>query len=328
MDSHQTQEAGVDNVRRFAIGLAIACSAAIVVAEPRPTETFENFLPGSPNGQFGWKSTGSSELGTTCAPGPDGERYDHQVDSNVTGFPSFGLKSLRMSNAVTRNCLYDQTFSPPVAEAAGETTSGGQQPYFVFEFDFASTLPYTHQEGLNVALSADNGEGARMSWIETADAADGLQVTFADYQNGFVYTTVAHGLDRTALHHVRVEHYFYEGPSNDVVIATVDDGAFVHQGTTWEQYYRQVEGTVDSRVVRSILFHTKTSIGTAPRWFGFGFEFDNVEQASGPILVGPPSDKDQCKKGGWRSFNNPEFRNQGQCVSYSKRRGRGGNHGP
>lgn len=33
-------------------------------------------------------------------------------------------------------------------------------------------------------------------------------------------------------------------------------------------------------------------------------------------LVGPPTSKDQCRKGGWKTFDNPSFRNQGQCVSY------------
>jgi hypothetical protein len=32
--------------------------------------------------------------------------------------------------------------------------------------------------------------------------------------------------------------------------------------------------------------------------------------------VGPPSGKGQCRKGGWRKFNNPSFKNQGQCVAY------------
>jgi hypothetical protein len=32
--------------------------------------------------------------------------------------------------------------------------------------------------------------------------------------------------------------------------------------------------------------------------------------------VGPPTSKDQCKRGGWRNFNNPSFKNQGQCVAY------------
>ena len=35
-----------------------------------------------------------------------------------------------------------------------------------------------------------------------------------------------------------------------------------------------------------------------------------------PVLVGPPTDKNQCKKDGWMTFNNPTFKNQGDCVSY------------
>ncbi len=30
----------------------------------------------------------------------------------------------------------------------------------------------------------------------------------------------------------------------------------------------------------------------------------------------PPTDKAQCRDGGWAAFNNPAFLNQGQCVSY------------
>ena len=29
-----------------------------------------------------------------------------------------------------------------------------------------------------------------------------------------------------------------------------------------------------------------------------------------------PTSKDQCKNGGWRTFTNPTFKNQGDCVSY------------
>lgn len=35
-----------------------------------------------------------------------------------------------------------------------------------------------------------------------------------------------------------------------------------------------------------------------------------------PVLVGPPTSKDGCKNGGWETFNNPTFKNQGDCVSY------------
>lgn len=32
--------------------------------------------------------------------------------------------------------------------------------------------------------------------------------------------------------------------------------------------------------------------------------------------VPPPTSKDQCKHGGWATFNDPAFRNQGECVAY------------
>ena len=32
--------------------------------------------------------------------------------------------------------------------------------------------------------------------------------------------------------------------------------------------------------------------------------------------VGPPTSTDQCKNGGWQSFNNPSFKNQGDCIQY------------
>jgi hypothetical protein len=38
--------------------------------------------------------------------------------------------------------------------------------------------------------------------------------------------------------------------------------------------------------------------------------------------IGPPLDKDECKKGGWMSFNTPVFRNQGDCVSFVASSGR------
>ena len=33
------------------------------------------------------------------------------------------------------------------------------------------------------------------------------------------------------------------------------------------------------------------------------------------VLTGPTS-KQQCKKGGWKQFTNPSFKNQGRCVAY------------
>jgi len=39
-----------------------------------------------------------------------------------------------------------------------------------------------------------------------------------------------------------------------------------------------------------------------------------VDTSAPVVLV--PTDKNQCKDNGWKTFTNPEFKNQGQCVSY------------
>ncbi len=44
--------------------------------------------------------------------------------------------------------------------------------------------------------------------------------------------------------------------------------------------------------------------------------FDNSEKITTVPLVSPTTDKNACKKDGWKDFNNPTFKNQGDCVSY------------
>ena len=46
---------------------------------------------------------------------------------------------------------------------------------------------------------------------------------------------------------------------------------------------------------------------------------------NGQILVaavGPPTTTAACKNGGWKTFNNPAFKNQGDCVSFVATGGR------
>lgn len=43
---------------------------------------------------------------------------------------------------------------------------------------------------------------------------------------------------------------------------------------------------------------------------------DNSEKFNIVPVVGPPANKEECKNGGWQTFNNPSFKNQGDCVSY------------
>lgn len=116
---------------------------------------FETFADGSPNGQNGWSASGAA---------PAGPGFDHQIVTNVSAPPSFGAKSLRMSNAVTSGSFGNQTFTSSLAEEAGETSaqnggmsSGPRQDRFTAQWQFISTVPGAEQPGLSVVASPDRG---------------------------------------------------------------------------------------------------------------------------------------------------------------------------
>ena len=277
--------------------------------------TFEQptYTVGSINSQDDWTSLGS--IGSGCA------LYDHAVVPNTYGIASFGAQSLRMSSAITSGCFGDQTFSKRLFNYAGETGSaigafslgGSRQTHFEAQWDFASTVPGSEQPGLHVVASADRGDGARMNWVLMADTPTGLEVDFYDVQGtgvatDFYFTAVATGLDRTTAHTVKMTMDFVDGPSNDVVNIYVD-GVLKHTGTSWENYFRYLEGSPVPAVNR-ILF--RTGGAADPGTLGNGFVIDNFSAISG---VTPPTSVDQCKNGGWQVFNLPAYPNQGQCVA-------------
>lgn len=43
-----------------------------------------------------------------------------------------------------------------------------------------------------------------------------------------------------------------------------------------------------------------------------------------PAIGGAPTSTEDCKNDGWRTFTNPRFKNQGDCVSYVASEGRAG----
>jgi len=265
------------------------------------TIDFESFTLGSINGQGGWSATGPYDYGV--------------VDPNTFGnFPGFGTRSFRISNAITSGS-FDWAFSTSLADEAGESNadnggfSGGvRQAHFEASFDIATTDP-NEQPGLQISVSPDRGDGARMSFLRVKDLPGGLTVEFDDYHDNapfgssstlsdgcdpnndeFVLTTVASGLDRSVPHRIKLAMDFLEGSRNDVVRVFVDD-VLVHTGTSWEDYYRyctESQPPVDvSRTVDSLLFQARSGGGTAPGTLGFGFLVDNIDLESGPCPSTP-----------------------------------------
>lgn len=278
------------------------------------------YITGTIHNQEGWISKGAA--GITCVP------YDHVVDEDF-GFESFGLQSLRISDAVTSDCVDAQTFSRPLVDGVGEAisddggfSSGNKQTRFMMQFDFASTLP-TFQPGMHLLVGPDRGDGSKMSYLRFEDSVDGINIFFIEVIGtsnpaNIVETQVGTGLARNTVHNIKLVLDTYDGPSNDVVHVYVDE-ILVHTGTSWENFY-----LFDSnssivpfpRMVRTVIFRTANP--QHPENLNNGFLFDNLtllsEQA--PPLSVPPTDVEQCKQDGWQTFNNPSFKNQGDCVSF------------
>ncbi len=95
------------------LGVMFAWSTAFAGGAGVSTD-FEAFTTGEVSGQGGWTSGHGS---STCPV------YDVAVVPNTYGYSRFGTKSLRISNAVTCGSFSDQTFSPSLADEAGETSA-------------------------------------------------------------------------------------------------------------------------------------------------------------------------------------------------------------
>ena len=297
------QRGRVGRMRRRAVaavaGAVLAVSGSPLTSTPAsasspPPSDFEApaYAPGSIDGQQGWGAQGLAI--------PVNPNLDQEVVANTDAPPSFGAQSWRFSNAFTQGSFGDQVFSPSAPDEAGEASaeagglSGGtRQTRFSAEWDFASAQPEAHQPGLGITVSPDRGDGARMGYVRMEDRADGLAVTFYDYQQaldpgcatngsaGFGFTEVATGLDRSTAHRVQIVMDFVDGPANDVVQVFLD-GGLVHTGTSWEDYFRDCEGNA-TRTVDSLLF--RSSGAAAPASDGFGLLIDNLSIATETLAV-------------------------------------------
>ena len=242
--------------------------------------TFDTFSLGSVDGQGNW----STSFGIYD--------FDQEIVSNNYGFTDFGCQTLRISNAVTSTSFSDQTFSFYTTDEAGEagsenrgTAPGGTlQNHFEAQFDIASTQS-TEQSGLTLNVSPANYVSSdRMSFLSFTDAAGGIEVTFYDVQGNTSPTfesTNLGTLARTEAHTIKFEIDFYDGDANDVVNIYID-GALVHTGTSWEDFYRYSSGQ-DVPTTNALMF--RSSGTAAPANSGNGYLFDNVSLSTSTEII-------------------------------------------
>jgi hypothetical protein len=236
----------------------LVCSAVLFLASgagadsvgPITFESSQGYLVGDINAQPSLPGSGSLPNGRWSKTGP----YDVNVVP-LSAYPAaadygFGSQALEISDALTSGSFGDQTFSPGLADEAGESAadnaglSGGlRQPHFDASF-LIGAAQLAAQPGLHMSVSPDRGDGARMSYLRFEDQTDGIHVFFDDATDkGPVGATATFRdsdiatLSRTTSHLIQFSIDFKDGAANDTVKIYID-GKLAANGTTWEDYYR------------------------------------------------------------------------------------------
>jgi hypothetical protein len=65
------------------------------------------------------------------------------------------------------------------------------------------------------------------------------------------------------------------------------------------------------------------SLDAGATWTPFT-DFGSTDFPFKTYVLQAPTSKQECKKGGWRRFRNPSFKNQGQCVKFVTHHSKGG----
>lgn len=238
---------GACSLLALAVAWTFASTAVAETIGPITFETSQGYVLGDINGQ---PTPGGLPNNVWSKTGP----YDAAV-ALIADYPNasdfgFVTQALRMSDAVTSGSFGDQTFSPGLADEAGEKgavnlgLSGGlRQPHFEASF-LIGTTQSSEQTGLHMSVSPDRGDGARMSYLRFEDQLDGVHVFFVDVTDPgnvvdgdtFNETDIA-TIDREHSHLIKFSIDFKNGPAQDTVKIYID-GVLKITGTTWEDYYR------------------------------------------------------------------------------------------
>jgi uncharacterized repeat protein (TIGR01451 family) len=298
---------------------SVALAAGVALADTVTTD-FESFQLGTVNGQDGWKSATPTDNPIALPHG-----YDQEVVANNGAPPSFGAKSLRISNAYgtppdSSPPEYElQTYSKPTTDPAGESLANTA---YTAQFSFISFHPDREQPRLRISVSPDNGHGGRMSYIGLDDMADGIHVTFYDTPNpdGDFAAYDLGTLPRNVPHRIRFWMRLVPGPDNDLVRIFIDGQDVGQCFTTWENFYRRFSQPVP--ISDRLLFLSGNRDGDRPSLLGGGYLFDNVATTTatgkGPAGCDTPivkeADERTVSAGGLAGYR-ITVRNRGSAVA-------------
>jgi hypothetical protein len=111
-------------------------------------------------------------------------------------------------------------------------------------------------------------------------------------------------------------------PNGKVLVTggVLDTGGFINGYLASAELYDPASGTFTATsgpMTAARGYHTATLLPNGQVLVAGGFNSSGALASAELFGVGPPTDKDQCKGGGWRAFTIPEkFKNQGDCIQF------------
>lgn len=233
-----------------------------------------------------WGCEQGSWNGGDCSTTP-GATFNHDLTMTIYAPPASGLGVGAMIVSSTQN--FNIPFRPSASLSCtghdagkwsdGTTCYNGLATPVTFTFDGTVQLPSDLIWGISFNTS---GYGA---------TPEGYSTACASTPEGCGYDSLNVGLS---------------GAAQATTGTDVDPNGVYWNTATAGLYCDAGAGGVGT-------FRSDTS-ATTPCWTGY---MPMARIATSAATVGPPTNKDQCKDGGWMTFNSPSFKNQGQCVSYT-----------
>ncbi len=180
--------------------------------------TFDDYTPGSINGQNGWSVTGP---------------FDQAV------VPNTGGQGFQLTRQVTSGSFGDQTFSPGLGQTAGEPVGGAVTATFEASWTMTPQALASGTDGY-IGVSMDNGTGARGNLIRLVnDGSGNWEIHAFDYSEALQdFVDVSLGtLPVGVATKIGFTQTFADGPNNDVWKVYINDSQ-VYTGHGWEDYFR------------------------------------------------------------------------------------------
>ncbi|HEX3095558.1 MAG TPA: hypothetical protein VHQ20_00375 [Patescibacteria group bacterium] len=295
------------HIFKYIDGVQATPASANNVSFPMFTSTYNAPFTLSPSGWTG----GDIAYEASTSPMPIGSSYsaNENLSTSLVGSTCDGTHNYALVGYQTGDTLSAAQAAAPSLTTPSFTNLQGDKYIIVNNHVCVANPPIKvhvlkYLDG-NLATSASTG-GAQFPMVSTWNAAN-IGAGTGNYPLGNNYggATDQYGADTSAM-----------STPADYTTSELTNTSLVGTNCTQGKPYALVGYKTGATLSAA---QAAATTATAPQLTGLTADAYIIvvnHKCSTPVLVGPPTDMNQCKDNGWKTFNNPTFKNQGDCVSF------------